>query len=156
MRTRVQQTLRLMEQTAVERTFAGRLLDDASAAPTPPGDIRAALSHIEVEFARTNTLGFIHLSPALLVRAQAANQIVRSGSALKTVSGHMFVVGGGYADGLGDTIVATSPTFGYRDQVQVRDATGLSSNNVYAAIAERSVVVVYEKAVASAAVAVGS
>ena len=42
-RTRVQQTLRLQEQIAVERAFAAGLLADAPPAPAP-GDIVAAIS----------------------------------------------------------------------------------------------------------------
>jgi hypothetical protein len=47
--------------------------------------------------------------------------------------------------------VATSPTFGWRDEAVLRDATK-PEHNVYVTIAERSVVVGYEAAVAAVTV----
>ncbi|MBD0859634.1 hypothetical protein IA539_00185 [Gordonia sp. zg691] len=60
--------------------------------------------------------------------------------------------GGGYVDGLGATLVGTSPTFGWRTGVEVRDAIA-HHDNLFIAVAERSVVVAYEKAVAAATIA---
>jgi hypothetical protein len=154
-RTRAQQSLRLNEQTAVERSFADRLLADTPPTISAP-DIVAALGHIEAAFAKTNTLGFIHISPHLIPVAAANNLVVRSGgggtAALKTNLGHTWVSGGGYGEGLGNTLVATSPTYGWRDQAQVREAIDYPTNT-FAVVAERSVVVAYEHAVASATVA---
>lgn len=115
----MQQNLRLREQVAVERTFADRLLDDA---PTPMAvaDIVAAVGHLEAALAVTGTLGYIHASPALVAAASAANLVQRSGTGLTTPPGHKWVFGGGYVDGLDAVLVATSPTFGWRDQVAVR------------------------------------
>ncbi|MGV0633057.1 hypothetical protein ABQE69_05415 [Mycolicibacillus trivialis] len=150
--TRVQQNLRLLESVAVEREFSARLKADAGAA-TSVVDVTAAVAALEAEFAVTNTVGFIHANPALASAAAAANLIIRTGSALRTPLGHLWVFGGGYVDGLGQTLVATSPTFGWRDQPTVRPAFE-TKHNTYAAIAERSVVVGYEAAVS--AVKIGS
>lgn len=54
--------------------------------------------------------------------------------------------GGGYVDGLGKALVATSPTYGWRDDVTVRD-TFAPTENEYLAIAARGVVIGYERAV---------
>lgn len=144
--TRVQQNLRLMEQVAIEREFATRALADATALTTATSLV-AAVGAIEAEFAKTNTVGFIHASPALAAPLADANQLVRSGSSLKTVLGHTWVFGGGYVAGLGTQLVATSPTYGWRSEVTVRPTFEVK-HNVYAAIAERAVVVGYETAIA--------
>lgn len=147
-RTRVQQNFRLVEQVAVEREFAARLIADAPPGPTP-GTIVAAVGQLEAELAKTNTVGFIHASAGVVAAATAANLIVRSGSTLKTPLGHLWVFGGGYVDGLGKALVATSPTFGWRDTVAVRD-TFAPRESEYLAIAERSAVVGYEQAIGTA------
>ena len=150
-RERAAQNLRLLEQTAVERGFSARLLADAGA-PFAAVDIVAAVSHIEAEFAKTNTVGLIHASASFAAAAVPGNLAVRSGSVLRSPMGHPWVFGGGYVDGLGDAIVGTSPTFGWRGEAQVRESIDFT-HNTFAAVAERSVVVGYEKAVASAEVA---
>ncbi|MDF3281682.1 hypothetical protein P3L18_08275 [Gordonia sp. N1V] len=63
--------------------------------------------------------------------------------------GHTWVIGGGYVDGLGKALIATSPTYGWRDEVAVRETIS-AENNEFIAIAERSVVVGWETAVATA------
>lgn len=181
---RVQQNLRLLEQTAVERELAERLLIDAGTAggsaglyapPVPeadgdklytpfntalePGlyptgddtitdvpDIVSAVSRLEAEFAMTNTVGYIHAGAQWAAYAAKHNLIVRSGSALKTPLGHTWVFGGGYVKGLENVLVATSPTYGWRDQVQVRESIDMPHNRRIA-VAERSVVIGYEHAV---------
>lgn len=147
-RARVQQNLRLREPIAVERTFADRLLDDAPA-PTAVADVVAAVAHLEAAFALTNTLGLIHASPALAAAASAANLVRASGTGLITPLGHKWVFGGGYVDGLDTVLVATSPTYGWRDQVAVRDTMKLE-HNLFVAIAERSLLVGYEAAIGAA------
>ena len=147
-RTRVQQNFLLVEQVAVEREFAARLIADAPAGPTP-GDIVAAVGHLEAELAKTNTVGLIHASAAVAAAAAQANLIVTSGGAARTPLGHLWVFGGGYVEGLGKALVATSPTYGWRETVAVRD-TLAPTQNEFLAIAERSVIVGYERAVATA------
>lgn len=147
-RTRAEQTLRLQEQNAAETEFAARLLADVTS-PTAAADIVAAVSFLEAELAKTNTLGFIHAGAQWAAPAAQAQLVVRSGAALKTPLGHTWVFGGGYVDALDTVLVATSPTFGWRGPIEVRDAMKLEWNR-FAAIAERSLVIGYEAAVGAA------
>lgn len=151
-RTRAQQVLRLREQVAAEREFAARLLVDAGT-PDTASDILGAVARIEGLFAVTNTIGQIHASAEWAASAAQAQLIVRSGSVLRTPLGHLWVFGGGYVGGTGleDTIVGTSPTFGWRNQPVVRDAFK-PENNRYFAIAERSVLVGFEALVGAVTV----
>lgn len=144
-RERAQQNLRLLEQVAVETEFAARAKIDAGTA-TAVADIVAAVGSLEAAFSKTNTVGFIHASPALAAPAARFGLIQRTGAGLKTPLGHSWVFGGGYDTPLGLTLVATSPTFGWRDQVAVRE-THQVEVNTFLAIAERSVVVGYEHAI---------
>ncbi|OPX14314.1 hypothetical protein [Gordonia sp. i37] len=150
-RERALQDLRITEQVAVEREFAARLLIDACT-PAPAADLIAAVSHIEAEFAKTNTTGLIHASAGLAAAAQRFGLIILSGgNSPRSPLGHTWVFGGGYIEGLGDTIVGTSPTFGWRDQPVLREAIEARYNQ-FVAVAERSVVIGYEKAVAAATI----
>ncbi|MEV4204835.1 hypothetical protein [Nocardia salmonicida] len=63
--------------------------------------------------------------------------------------GHTWVFGGGYVEGLGQTNVGTSPTFGWRNTAEIRETIEAKSKQ-FVAIAERSVVIGYEHAVAAA------
>lgn len=148
---RAAQNLRLMEQVAVEREFAARAKLDAGT-PGTAADLVEAVSKIEAAFSKTNTVGLIHASPACAAGLARYGLATRSGTGLRSPSGHLFVLGGGYVEGLGTTLVGTSPTFGWRGPVAVRDTLDLPKN-AYVAIAERSVVVGYEKAVAAVKIA---
>lgn len=143
-RTRAQQAQRLQEPNAAETSLAARMLTDAGT-PGTATDIVGAVGQLEALLAQTDTLGFIHASAAWAAAAAQAFLIVRSGSTLKTPLGHTWVFGGGYVgvDGLDDTLVATSPTYGWRGPVDVRDAIRPEFNR-FAAIAERSLLVGYE------------
>ena len=142
---RAQQNLRLLEQNAVETEFAARMLTDAGTAHTA-ANIVDAVSQLENMLARTNTIGLIHASPGWAAIAAQAMLLVRSGSSLKTPLGHTWVFGGGYVDALGTRLVATSPTFGWRGEAAVRSTEYFEWNRFFA-VAERNVVVGYEKAV---------
>jgi hypothetical protein len=145
-RERAAQNLRLLEQTAVETEFSQRLLADAPA-PVTAGEIVAAVGELEAALAKTNTLGVIHASAALAAPAVSFNVARPSGTALKSPMGHTWVFGGGYVDGLGDTLVATSaPLFGWRSEAMVREALD-HTHNRFLAIAERAVVIGYEQAI---------
>lgn len=141
---RAQQILRLEEQVSVERQFAGRMLLDANDLPgsiQTATDLRAAVGYLEGQMALTNTLGFFHAG------AQWASQeiglAIKQGTKWVTPLGHTWIFGGGYVDGLDDTIVATSQPFGWRDEPVVRAAID-PHRNIYLAVAERSVVIGYE------------
>ncbi|SHR31745.1 gp13 protein [Mycobacteroides abscessus subsp. bolletii] len=76
-RTRAAQTLRLMEQGAVEREFAARLLEDAGTVGTAAGLV-AAVGHLEEMWVATNTQGgFIH-ARAVVGGAGIASQSARA------------------------------------------------------------------------------
>ncbi|WP_137810846.1 MULTISPECIES: hypothetical protein [Gordonia] len=148
-RARVQQNLRLIEPVAVEREFAARLIADAPPGPEPTG-IVGAVGHLEAQLARTNTIGVIHASAEWAALAASENLLIYSGgSAPRTPMGHMWVFGGGYVQGLGKALVATSPLYGWRDVPEVRESID-ATHNRFIAIAERSVVIGYEHAVATA------
>lgn len=148
-RTRAEQTLRLQEQVSVERKFADRLLADAGT-PQQVSSVKLAVSYLEAELAKTNTVGQLHIGAQWV--AQEVGMFKASGSALKSPLGHTWVVGGGYVDGLDNVVVATSPTYGWRGPISVQDAMKLEHNK-FAAVAERSLVVGVEAVVAAAQIA---
>jgi hypothetical protein len=150
-RQRAAQVFRLEEHNAVERQFAARLLTD-SGTPADSDDIVDAVSQLEDALGRTNTQGFIHASTGWAARAAQANLLIRTGTGFTTPLGHRWVFGGGYIEGLTSTLVATSQPFGWRSEVQVRTAIDERANT-FIAIAERSVVVGYEKLVGAVEVA---
>lgn len=140
---RVQQNFRLLEPIAAEQMFAAVLLAGATVSVSRD-TVREALAYLEGQLAKTNTVGQIHASP--VAASLDFGLVLPSGGALRTPLGHQWVFGGGYVDTLGDLLVATSPVFGWRDAVQVRPVLDYMQNT-YAAIAERSVVLGYEKLV---------
>lgn len=141
-RTRAEQILRLNEGLALETALAARMLDDAGT-PDTATDVVGAVGWLEAKLARTNTVGVIHASAQWAASLAQANLIVRGGAGLRTPMGHQLVLGGGYVDGLVDTLVATSAAFGWRGEAQVYEAPKLQWNQAHA-IAERSMVVGYE------------
>ncbi|MGH3556415.1 hypothetical protein [Mycobacterium sp.] len=148
---RASQALRLRESVMVAREFAERLkLDAADLGATGQVDnVVDALAGIEGEFAEANVLGYVHLSPEWLPVLVSAQLVARSGTKWTTPGGHALVLDGGYRDGLGQTMIATSaPLFGWRDQPQVRTSLD-ERRNLYIAIAERSVLVSYEEVIAA-------
>jgi hypothetical protein len=155
-RERAAQNLRLLEQTAVEREFAERLLIDGIPNHAGVLSLTDAVAHLEKLFAECNVVGFIHASAGLAPYAAQGNLITRSGAALKSPMGHTWVFGGGYVGGLvasaGESvIVGTSQPYGWRDQVQVREAVD-ATRNTFAVVAERSVLVGYEHCVGAATI----
>lgn len=145
-RKRAEQVHRLQEPNGVEAHVATRLLADTTASSV--ADIVEAVSKLELELAKTSTVGMIHAGAQWAAKAAAAQLVRVSGTKLVTPLGHTWVFGGGYATALGDELVATSPTYGWRGPVDVRDAVN-TEHNQFIAIAERSLVVGYEAAVAA-------
>lgn len=141
-RVRARQVHRLQEPNQIEKTFATRILADAGT-PTAVADIVAAVSKLEGLIGKTNTLGVIHASAEWAAYAAAAQLIRYLNGKLVTPLGNQWVFGGGYVDALGDTLVATSPVFGWRGPVDVKDAPSLRVEE-FLAVAERSLVVGYE------------
>ena len=142
------QFLRLEEQPMVEHEFAERLkLDAADLGPAQTAaSFKQAVGYLEGAMALTGTVGYFHAG------AQWASQefglVIKSGTRWTSPLGNIWVFGGGYVEGLDDMIVATSQPYGWRDQVTTRTAID-ERNNVFAAVAERSVVVGYEAAIAA-------
>ncbi|WP_156744685.1 hypothetical protein [Mycobacterium sp. 852014-52450_SCH5900713] len=154
--TRAQQNLRLLEQVAVERDLSIRLLADSAGVTVERTTLPSAISYLEGLLAETNTLGIIHAGAqwASIGVAQGGPGGLwqRSGSAIKTQLGHSLAFGGGYVDGLGTTLVATSaPVYGWRDEPALR-TTAHYQTNEFIAIAERSVALAYEEVIGAVTV----
>jgi hypothetical protein len=143
---RARQLVRLEEQQAVELEVANRILTDVGAPAVRP-NLKEAVAYLEGEIAKTGTTGYIHIGAHL--PALEAGLFVKSGTQRVTpTGGHIWVIGGGYVDGLGQTLVATSQPFGWRNEITVRPAYE-HSNGIYAAIAERTVTIGYEAVIAA-------
>jgi hypothetical protein len=142
---RALQNLKLQEPLLVESAFATRLLADAPA-PTVVPDIVAAVSALEELLGDAGFLGVIHASRRFAARAESAHLIIRSGGSggiLRTPLGHTWAFGGGYADVLEDTLVATGPVTVKREPIVQID--GLDPNtNLKFSLAERKIVDGYE------------
>jgi hypothetical protein len=145
-RTRAAQNLRLMEQTISEVVLSQRMLADATNVQVEI-NLRDALSYLEGQLAVTGTLGVVHANPELA--SQEFGLVVGNGPRFVTPLGHRWVFGGGYVDTLGNTLIATSPLYGWRTDAVIRDTFDQEHDN-YIAIAERSVVIGYEKLIAAA------
>lgn len=140
----------LYEPIRVGRAFAARMLDDAGT-PDTAVDIVAAVAACEAKIAESGALGFIHLSPIWAASLAQAQLVRASGSTLKTILGNTYVFDGGYVAGLGDTLVATSPVYGWRGAVKQYEYVTVAANN-FIAISERSVVLGYEDAITAVTV----
>lgn len=154
---RARQTFALRGPIAVETEFATRLLADAPT-PTAADDLVAAVGHLEQTFAATGTFGLIHARVGLLALAEHLRLVVREPGTepgmpgvLRTPAGHRWVFGAGYAAPLGDKLIGTSPTYGWRDEVAVREVIQYEQNQ-FVAIAERSVIVAYEALIGAAVI----
>lgn len=150
-RARAANILRLEEQTAIEREIGNRLLEDATALWAANGyntapNLKEAVAFIEGEVAEAGVLGYLHIAADL--PALEAGLFIGSGTQKKSPSGHTWIIGGGYVEGLQNTIVATSQPFGWRDAPTVREALDAKSNT-FAAVAERTVVIGYEAIIAA-------
>ncbi|AHB79333.1 major capsid pentamer protein [Mycobacterium phage JAMaL] len=148
---RAAQVLRLEEQVAVEREFAARLLLDAADLETPiptAASLALAVGALEGAAALTNTQVYFHVGAQWVSQDPTGALFKKSGTTWTSPLGNVWVVGGGYVDGLEDTIVATSQPYGWRDEATVRTAID-EKHNLFAAVAERSVLVGYEAVIAA-------
>ncbi|UXE04389.1 major capsid pentamer protein [Mycobacterium phage Funsized] len=149
---RARQVLTLEEQALYERVFAQRLNEDAADVGIESfPNIKAAVSYLEGQIAKTNTMAFLHVA-ADVPAATDMGMFTKSGTVRVSPSGHTWVIGGGYVGpeslwpGL---IVATSQPFGWRDAVTTRTAID-QYHNRFVAVAERTVLVGYEAVIAAA------
>lgn len=148
---RAQQTFARTEPLAVETEFTARLLTDAST-PTPAADLVAAVGHLEQSFATAGTVGLVHARVGLLSLAAHLRLVVRDAAGVpRTPAGHRWVFGAGYATPLGERLIGTTPTYGWRDEIAVREALD-PWRNQFLAVAERSVVVGYEAVIGAAVI----
>jgi hypothetical protein len=145
--TRVQQNLRLMEQTLAEMMLAQRMLADAAGSTLSVPNLRDALSYAEGQLAMTGTLGVVHANPEHA--SQEFGLVVGNGPIFRTPLAHQWVFGGGYVSTLNDTVIATSPLFGWRTDIAVRVAFD-QRHDQWISIAERSVLIGYEQLIAAA------
>jgi hypothetical protein len=145
---RAAQILALEEQTGVEREFAARLLLDANDLPgsiQTVTDISLAVGYLEAQMSLTGTLGYFHVGAQWVAAATAFNGLfIKQGTRWVSPLGHTLVIGGGYVDGLDNTIVATSQPYGWRDEPTITTTIDTVHKDVFAAVAERSVLVGYE------------
>ena len=145
-RDRVAQIMVMTEGKAVETYVALRLLDEIPS-PMPAATVTDAVSILETELAKAGVTGYLHASPKWA--AYLAEARLMTGG--KSPMGHTWVFGSGYDDALGNTIVATTPLYGWRGPLTVRDAIKTELNQ-YVAVAERSLLIAYEAAVAAVTV----
>lgn len=143
-RIRVAQNLRLMEQTLAEIMLSQRMLADA--ASHSAANLRDALSYVEGQLALTGTLGVVHASPEMA--SQEFGLVVGNSPPFRTPMGHRLVLGGGYVLTLPTMLIATSPLYGWRTDTVIRE-TFDHEHDTWAAVAERSVVIGYERLVAA-------
>ncbi|MFP2991294.1 hypothetical protein [Mycobacterium intracellulare] len=147
-RDRAARNLARLEQRAVETSFAASLLVAAGTAQSAT-DIGDAIAKLEAHFAKTQTTGVIHAGAQWATPAISKDMLTADDDGtFRTALGHQVVFGGGYVDTLGSTLVATSPVFGWRGPVsQYEDIK--HTTNQFVALAERSVLVAYESAIAA-------
>lgn len=147
LRARAEHGLILTESHHTEAAIVPRLLADAGPAAAVPG-LAAALGQLEQALAAAGLPGVIHAPRRYAALAAQANLLVRGSGAHRTPLGNTWAFGSGYADGLGDTLIATSPVTVWRDPLVVNDTLDPDRGARYA-VAERAVAVGYEHAVAA-------
>lgn len=144
----------------VERTFADRLISEAGA-PQTSTSFMNALAKLEAAIAKTGLPGFIHASPFMSPYANGAMAVRPSpiGSPQRTSMGTTWVFGGGYVDGLGMVMVATSQPYGWRDAPALTTASidptpSDDFASQYVAVAEQTFAVGYERLIAAVTVTI--
>lgn len=153
---RARNTLALRERQLVESALATRLLADAGTAATAP-DFLTALGMIEEAIGgpEAGFQGVIHLPRRWAAQASQYRWGNQSGPVYTSPLGHKYAFGGGYADVLENTIVATGPVYLWRSEITPessaepdsrngRQVTDWRHNRVFALV-ERAVLVAYEQ-----------
>jgi hypothetical protein len=149
--SRAAHTRTLHEPLLVESAFATRMLSGAGA-PATAADLPTAIGMMEEFLGEQGYQGYIHAARRWAAPASQYRWSNQTGATLRTPLDHQWVFGGGYADVLGNTLVATGPLYIWRNAPFERVVTTGSSptpefnNNVYG-LSERVVVVGYECAV---------
>lgn len=141
----------LHEPLLVESAFAVRLLADAGA-PTVVPDIATAIGMLEEFLGEQGYQGAIHAARRWAAPASFYRWGSETGPVLRSPLGHRYVFGGGYADTLGTTLVATGPLYVWRGEpfeqvVTTGNHVEPELNNTVYGLSERVVVVGYECAI---------
>lgn len=146
---RARTTFALREPLAVETQFATRLRADAGN-PAEVADLVAGIGSLEQNFGTAGIVGgLVHARLGLLAHAENLHLIIRDPNepgVLRTPGGHRWVFSAGYATPFGNRLIGTTATYGWRDEITVREAFQYDRNQ-FVAIAERSVIVGYEAVV---------
>lgn len=148
---RARHTRSLHEPLLVESAFAARMLTDAGA-PTVVDDLATAIATLEEFLGEQGYQGYIHAARRWATLASQYRWRNHTGPLFRSPLEHGYVFGGGYADTLGDTLIATGPLYMWRsapfEQVTTTGShsTGAYNNSVYA-LSERVVTVGYECAI---------
>lgn len=148
---RARHTRTLHEPLLVESAFATRLLTDAGA-PTVVPDLATAIGMLEEFLGEQGYQGYIHAARRWAAPASQYRWTNQTGPVLRTPLDHGWVFGGGYADTLGDTLIATGPLYIWRsapfEQVETTGSHSVPAyNNSVYALSERIITVGYECAV---------
>lgn len=145
---RARHTRTLHEPLLVESAFATRLLADA-AAPTVVGSLAEGIGVLEEFLGEQGYQGFIHAARRWATPASQYRWNNQTGPLRRTPLEHGWVFGGGYADVLGDTLIATGPLYIWRStpfeavQTTGSHSVGAYNNSVYA-LSERVITAAYE------------
>lgn len=146
-RDRVLRNFERLEPLAAEKALAGRMLSDAPS-PAAATDLLDAIGQLEDAIAAVG-IGdaLIHARPYWASLA-ASTRILQPD--FTTVLGNRWVFGGGYAgdDGLVDTLIATSPVYGWRTEIPQHEIIEYESNQM-TSLMQRSVLLGYEKVIAA-------
>ncbi|MEV0543791.1 hypothetical protein [Nocardia salmonicida] len=144
-------TRTLKEPLLVESAFATRLLADAGA-PTVVSSLAEGLGVLEEFLGEQGYAGYIHAARRWAGPLSEYRWTNQTGAVLRSPGGHGYVFGGGYADTLGTTLIATGPLYVWRTEPFNQVVTTGSSpvpehNNSVYGLSERIVVAGYECAI---------
>jgi hypothetical protein len=149
---RAQNTLTRTEQKTVETDFGARLAADITAESITAGaaaDVIEAVSQLEIEISDQGVnAAIIHANPKWAAYLVAARLVQLRADGWHSPLGHLFVFGAGYIDALDDTLVATTPVYGWRTPVTPFDTID-HETNTYIRIVERSTLLAYEQVLSS-------
>lgn len=147
-RDRALRALLRHQQVTAERQLATRMLADLTALSIATGTATSvvdALGQFE-DIAAELAVGGLHIHGRPYFASVEPSPFTAD---LQTKVGHLqYVAGGGYVDTLQDTLVLTSPVLGWQGAEEQNEAVKHQYNQ-FIAVAERSVLLGYEKIIAA-------
>lgn len=160
-RERVLQAMRLHTEQFLETHLAGRLGEDAAQLDNLPtvSSIVDAVAWLDeqITVAAITAEPVLHAAPRWRAHATAHNLYGQQYRVLPYAPNDRWCFGGGYALGLGDVIVATTPIYGWRSTATVHDDvlgnTEASDDRGHTTVVEQSFVVGYERLIGAVRVA---